>query len=132
MTDNPKPEENLTDEFVALGKNLVEAMRVTWDGPERKRIQQEIETGLDELGVTLRREAENFASSPTGQQIREDVQDLGERLRTGEAQTKIRQEMLSILQTANSELKKVIDLRSAASTADPNSKAAPSEPPGTE
>lgn len=132
MNDNPQAGKDLTDEFVALGKNLMEAMRAAWNTPERKRAQQEIEEGFSELGKTLKREAEYFASSPTGQQLHDDMQDLGERLRSGQAQEKARQEVLSVLQTANNELQKLINQWSASETQDTGGEAAPTEPPKTE
>ena len=108
MDNKTSPEERLADEFQVLGKNLVEALRAAWENPERKRIQQEVETGLLELGDTLKREAENFSNSPTGQQIKEEVTKIGNQLNESQAPEKIRQELLNALQIANTELQKVI------------------------
>ena len=113
MTDNPQPEKKLEDEFRNLGENLVEILRTAWDAPERKRIQGELERGVNELGATLRQEAEHFAASPGGQQIKAEVQDFSERVRSGEIQTKAREELLNALQLANAELQKVIQQWSA-------------------
>ena len=124
MTDNPQPEKKLEDEFRDLGENLVEILRSAWDSPERKRIQGELERGINELGATLRREAEHFASSPGGQQLKAEVQDFSERVRSGEVQTKARDELLNALQLANAELQKVIRTWSAGSDSQ-----SPPEPP---
>ena len=110
MTENTPPEENLADEFRNLGKNLAEALQSAWDNPERKRIVEDVETNLNELGNTLKREAEHFVESPTAQRLKSDIEQLGERVRSSETQDKVRQELMKILQTANSELQKVIDL----------------------
>jgi len=109
MSDDPRPEENLEDEFQVLGKNLVAALRAAWDAPERKRVQEELITGLSGLGSTLKHEADNFAGSAAGQQIKNGVEQVGERLRSTETQEKVRQELLFALKTANTELQKVID-----------------------
>lgn len=131
MTDQTPPEGNLADEFTNLGKNLLEVIQSAWQSPERKRVQQEIEQGLNELGDTLKVEAENFKSSPTGQQLKTDVEELGQRIRSGETQAKIQQELLAVLQTANTELQKVIQKWSASQPgADQGSP--PSGEPGTE
>ena len=116
MTEKPSTEEGLAEEFQALGKNLMEALRAAWEKPERKRVQEQVMTGLNELGSTLKREADHFASSSAGQQIKTGVEQVGERLRSEEAQEKIRQELLSALQSANAELQKVIDRWKTAST----------------
>lgn len=108
MSDEKPRSENLTEEFQALGKNLVEAMRAAWESPERKRLQQEIENGLVELESTIKREAENFSSSPTGQQLKKDVNRIGEKINTSETPEMIRQELLKALQTANFELQNII------------------------
>ena len=122
MSDDPRPEENLEDEFQVLGKNLVAALRAAWDAPERKRVQEELITGLNGLGSTLKHEADNFAGSAAGQQIKNGVEQVGERLRSTETQEKVRQELLFALKTANTELQKVIDRWSArASGADTGS-----------
>lgn len=116
MTEKPSTEEGLAEEFQALGKNLMEALRAAWEKPERKRVQEQVMTGLNELGSTLKREADHFAASSAGQQIKNGVEQVGERLRSEEAQEKIRQELLSALQSANAELQKVIDRWKTAST----------------
>ena len=113
MSDNPRPEGNLEDEFQVLGKNLVAALRAVWDTPERKRVQEDLITGLNGLGSTLKQEADNFTSSPAGQQIRNGVEHVGERLRSAETQEKVRQELLNALKAANNELQKVIERWSA-------------------
>ena len=113
MTEKSTTEESLAEEFQTLGKNLMEALRAAWEKPERKQVQEQVMNGLNELGNSLRREAEHFAASSTGQQIKTGVEQVGERLRSAETQEKIRQELLTILQSANNELQKVVDHWSA-------------------
>jgi hypothetical protein len=109
MSENTPPEGNLGDEFRNLGKNLADALQAAWESPERKRILRDVETNLNEVGDTLKNEAEYFAESQTAQRLKSDIEQLGERVRSSEAQEKIRQELMKILQSANSELQKVID-----------------------
>jgi hypothetical protein len=109
MTDNPKQEGNLENEFQVLGKNLVALIRTAWDTPERKRVQEELVNGVTGLGVTLKHEAGSFVNSSAGQQIKTGVEQMGERLRSVEAQEKVRQEILDALKAANTELQKVIE-----------------------
>jgi hypothetical protein len=109
MSDNPRPEGNLVDEFQVLGKNLVAALRAAWEAPEVKRVQDELVTGLSGLGTTLKQEADNIAGSPAGQQLKNSVEQVGEKLRSAEAQEKVRLELLNALKVANTELQKVID-----------------------
>lgn len=106
MTEGPKFEDNLTDEFRTLGQNLLNTLHAAWERPERKKLQQEIEDGLSELVNTLKDEADTFASSPTGQKVKTEAEDLRQRVQTGEVDTAIRSELLKALQTVNAELKK--------------------------
>jgi hypothetical protein len=134
MSDNPRPGASLEDEFQVLGKNLVAALRAAWDTPERKHVQEELITGLNGLGATLKHEADTFVSSPAGQQIKNGAEQVGERLRSAETQEKVRQELLNALKAANTELQKVIDRWSAKaggsdadSTAETSSQEKPAE-----
>lgn len=107
MTQEQQSENNISDEFRNLGHNLINAMRTAWDNPERKQLQQEIEAGLDEFASTVKEEVDHFNQSPTGQRIKSDIGDLQERVRSGEVETKVRDEILSALRTLNIELAKV-------------------------
>jgi hypothetical protein len=106
MDDTPKPEGSLTEEFRSLGHNLLNTLHAAWDRPERKNLQQEIEDGLSELVTTLKNEAGNLTSSPTGQKVKQEADDLRQRVQNGEVDTAIRAELLKALQTVNAELKK--------------------------
>jgi hypothetical protein len=108
MNEAPKPEDNLTDEFRSLGRNLLNTLQAAWDRPERKNLSQEIETGLTELINTLKDEAGNLASSPTGQKVKTEAEDLRQRVQTGEVDTAVRSELLKALQTVNAELAKAV------------------------
>jgi len=123
------PEENLAEEFRILGKNLSEALRTAWEHPERKRIQDEIVSGLNELGATFKSEMDNFTQSPSGQQIKSEVQEIGERIRDPQVQTRVHQELLSALQSVNAELQKAIERLATRQAPGTSEQASPNEPP---
>ncbi|OGO25177.1 MAG: hypothetical protein A2W33_09680 [Chloroflexi bacterium RBG_16_52_11] len=108
MDDKPNPEESLADEFYNLGQNLIKTLHAAWDRPERKMLQQEIEEGLSELAQTLQREADTFVESPTGQRMKSDLEELHQKVRTGEAETKVRSELLEVFKVVNTELQRVV------------------------
>jgi hypothetical protein len=109
MAETQKSESTLVEEFRYLGQNLIEVLHAAWDSPERRRLQQEIGEGLSDLAVTLRQEIQVFQESPTGQKLREDVEDLRQRIRSGEAEAQVRGELLTALQRVNSELAKAAE-----------------------
>jgi hypothetical protein len=108
MTDNPSPESSLTAELRELGKNLVEAMRAAWEQPERKRFQQEITNGLSDLGNTLKSEATKLQEHPTTQRLRTNVSTAGQRIRSGEVEDKVREDLLTALRNANQQLEQTV------------------------
>lgn len=109
MSDQPPQVENLTDALHKLGENLVQTLQTAWDSPERKKLQQEIEAGLNDITQTVKRQVDDFNQSPTGQQLKADIEELGERVRSGEAEAQLRQELLKALQFINTELEKAAD-----------------------
>ncbi len=111
MDENERPESetpanDVVTELHELGKNLRQALRDAWESEERKKLQGEIETGLSDLGKMLSQAASEFAESPTGQGLKADVEDLHERIRSGEVEAKVRSDLLAALRTVNAELKK--------------------------
>jgi hypothetical protein len=102
-----RPQEiNIGDELRALGDNLIATLREAWGSPERQRLQSEIETGLADLGSSLKKAADDFETSPTGQRLKADIGDFGERVRSGEVESKLRSELLGALRAVNIELEK--------------------------
>lgn len=105
-TQNEPSGSEIADELNALGLHLKEMLRTAWESPERKKVQQEIEVGLSELGETINSAANEFNESPAGQTLRADVEDIKERIRSGDVETKIREEILKALRMVNAELEK--------------------------
>ena len=98
--------DDIGDQLNELGKNLRDALRTAWESDERRKLQQEIEVGLANLGDSLSQAAKEFSDSPTGQNLKEDVKDMHERWQTGEVGTKVRSEIAEALRTVNKELQK--------------------------
>jgi HD-GYP domain-containing protein (c-di-GMP phosphodiesterase class II) len=121
MTGNPETEpggnyeggepedpsqSDVTSEFRRLGQHLKEILQATWESQERRKLQQEIETGLSELGRSLNQTVEEFKESPAGQRIKTEAEDLRGRIRSGELESQLREDLLSILRRVNTELEK--------------------------
>jgi hypothetical protein len=130
--EQPKAEEDLANEFRVLGATLVEAIRTAWERPERKRLQEEIESGLTELGAALRQESETFRESPTGQRLKSEFDDLQERIRSGEAESRLRLELIGALRTINTELRKATERWTGPSDQSESPESPAPEPPDPE
>ena len=107
MTESKDPKTELSDEFRKLGENLAENIKAIWEHPETTQHREEIKEGLVQLGDTLSQAVRDFSESPTGQKLQAGVDDLGEKIRSGEVESKARQELLQALNTINAELEKV-------------------------
>jgi hypothetical protein len=119
MSDNPTPEiepepnvveGKLTEELGSLGRNLIGVLRAAWERPERQKLQQEIEGGLTDLGNTLRKEAKAVSDNTVTQRVKSEVEDLGSRVRSGQVEAKVRDELIGALHIVNTELSKVADI----------------------
>jgi hypothetical protein len=114
MTE-PRPSfEDLGDELRSLGANLRQVLQAAWESDERRRHQEDIERGLDDLARTLRSAGQEFAASPTGQRLRDDVEGLHARLRSSDLDARLREELLAMLRRVNEELEKAAAGRSSA------------------
>ena len=103
MTDDtPTPENELADELRNLGHNLKGILQAAWESEERRKLQNEIQAGLAELQKTVA----DFSASPSGQRLKFEMQDLGERVRSGQVESQLRDDLLAALRTINAELEK--------------------------
>ena len=108
---DPKPDmsaEDLASEFHHLGDNLKTFFVNAWESEQRKTIQTEIETGLSELGDTLKTTADEIQESETGQRIKSEATEFRDRVREGEVEQKVRSDLTNFLQRLNTELEKAI------------------------
>lgn len=117
MTDQPPHKnspgsEEILAELRDLGQNLKGALQAAWQSEKRRRVQKEIEAALTDLSAQLSQAARDFTDSPTGQTIKADVEDFNRRLRSGEVESKILNEVLEALRTVNQELKRAMQHQS--------------------
>ena len=104
MTDPQGQESELVAEFRQLTQNLRSAMQTAWDSPGRHQLQADLQEGLEDMRQTFDQMASDFAKSETGQQLKSDLQDLGDRVKSGELEGQVRAELVSLLQRVNKEL----------------------------
>ncbi len=105
--------DHINEEFNEFGENLKNAFNAAWQSEERQKAQQEIEAGIDHLGKALNEFVASFSASEAGQQMKEEFDDFGERLRSGEVGEKARQELLKALKALNQGLENATERFSA-------------------
>ncbi len=119
------PQKDLADELRELGNHIKDFLHAFWESQERKRVEQEIETGMSNLGDSLNRAANEFQHSPTGQRVKEEFDTISERIRSGDMEASVRRDFLSALRTANSELEKALKKMSSVEKPTTGSEAEP-------
>lgn len=112
MSETTEPQDefksgDLASEFQELGSNLKKIFLSAWESEERKNFQVELEEGLSDLGDSLKQTAQEIHDSETGQRVKAEAEDLRDRVRSGEVEEKIREDLLTALHKVNAELKKV-------------------------
>ncbi len=109
MNDMPETHEDLGEEFRRLGRNLKEALQAAWDSDERQRLEHEIELGLNNAAAALKGAAKEFSETPAGKHLRDEIKDLGKRVRSGEVESKVRQDVVGGLRALNAELERAAE-----------------------
>ncbi len=111
MTDNNNNEygSNFSKEISDLGKNISDLFKTAWDSPQRKEVQKELESGMQEFKETVNRIAEDFSASETGKQIKSELNELKENISSGDLENEIENEILKALNKVNEELSNVIN-----------------------
>ncbi|HLC05182.1 MAG TPA: hypothetical protein VJK02_19280 [Anaerolineales bacterium] len=104
MDQQRNSQPDLGDELRNLGANLKQVLEEAWHSEERERLQQEIESGLQDVAETLRGAAADFERSPAGRRLKSEMQDIGEKMRSGALQGEVRLELVDILRKLNDEL----------------------------
>jgi hypothetical protein len=107
MTEQSESKSELKDEFRKLGENLAESLKALWEHPETMQFRTEMKDGLIQLGDTLSQAVHDFSESPEGQRLQAGVNDIGEKIRSGEVEAKARHELINALNRINIELEKV-------------------------
>lgn len=112
----PPPESELSEEFRRLAENLKQAAAAAWHSEETQKLKQEIRVGLQALETGLKGATAEFAASETGQRVKAGVEDFSERVRSGEVESRVRQDLLAALWVVNETLQKSTQPKGPADT----------------
>ncbi len=106
-TQSDVSQGDIASEFRALGNNLKSVLQSAWESEERKKLQVEIEAGLKDFSRSLDQTFTEFKDSPTGEQLRSDVEEFRDSIKSGKAESEVRSGLLSALRSINEELEKL-------------------------
>jgi hypothetical protein len=111
MTEDPRPEEDLIKEFRRLGENLKGAVQSAWESEERKNLSKEIHSGLNAFAEEMEKAVNDVVESPSGQRVREGLDDISEKVRSGTLAAEVREELLGLLRKINLDLEERVEGR---------------------
>jgi ElaB/YqjD/DUF883 family membrane-anchored ribosome-binding protein len=104
MSEEQGSKSNLEQEFEKLGANIRNALQGAWSSEERKRLSEEIQRGLNQVGNALGKAADDLQQNETVQQVSAEVDEFAEKIRSGEIVQKLRVETIEVLQSLNKDL----------------------------
>ncbi|MBC8506154.1 MAG: hypothetical protein ISR58_12185 [Anaerolineales bacterium] len=107
MTEQQQPD--LASQFREMGDNLKNMMKTAWQSEDAQKLRQDIKNGLSGLSQAANDAVDEFNTSEAGQRLKTETQDFRDRVRSGDVETKAREEISKVLHTINSELQKAID-----------------------
>jgi len=109
MTEEAKPKSELAAEMEALAQQLGATLRAAWHSQERRDIQAEIQTGLQDMSDALERVAQEIAATPAAQRVKAEAAAYRERAREGELGQKAQTDLVAGLRVARDQLQKLAD-----------------------
>ncbi len=98
--------DDLAAEFLKLGQNLKQAAEAAWVSPEGQRLRGEIKSGLQALEKGLSEAAAEMTTGETGQKLKAEVEDFSARVRSGQVEARLREDLLAALRAVNTHLDK--------------------------
>jgi hypothetical protein len=107
MSEDHTEKPDVAEEFRRLGKNLQDALQTAWESEERKSLTRDILSGLEGLSNAVEEAAHDLAESEVGKQVKEEVNDLAERVRKGEIADSLREDFMRALRKVNAELENI-------------------------
>ena len=106
MSENEKPQPDVTAQFHELGENIKSFFQSAWTSEESQKFRQELQDGLAELGKAVNEAVEDIKTSETGQKIKEEAEDFKARVKRGDVEEKAREELSKVLDFLNIEIGK--------------------------
>ena len=106
--ENPVEEgHDVASNIRRLGDNLVELLQAAWDRPERKKVQSDVEKGLDDFGKSVQKATDDFAESETAQKLKSGVDDFRGRVDEKGITDTVRSDLEDVLERLNAQLEKL-------------------------
>jgi hypothetical protein len=104
-------EQQLREELTSLGQSFVEVVRVAWNSEQRRRLEQDLKTGLNSVAANLEDGFKKVSEDPRSKEFVEQAEDVaesvGEKVRKSEVAQEIGAGLLKGLRALGAQLDKL-------------------------
>jgi ElaB/YqjD/DUF883 family membrane-anchored ribosome-binding protein len=105
MSEQNKQSE-IVNELNKLGENLGNLLRGIWESDERKSLERELTTGLDQLSKKLSETADNIRNDAYVNNVKKEVKDALDTARVPQIFDEIQNGIVETLKKVNDDLSK--------------------------
>jgi hypothetical protein len=109
VSEEPQAERSIADELAKLGQQLAAAAQKAWDSDERRRLQNEITTGVQRLGQELSGAVGKAADSEQAKELKTRATKVAEDVQKTDVIEEVRKGLLVGLEAINRELGKMLE-----------------------
>jgi uncharacterized protein (DUF2164 family) len=107
--ETKKPKSELAAEMESLAQQLGATLRAAWYSQERRDIQAEIETGLQDMSESLKQVSQEIAATPAAQRVKAEADTYRERTKEGDLGRKVQADLAAGLRAVSEQLRKLAD-----------------------
>ncbi len=110
IPDNEKPKQETPDiaaEFAEVGRKLRETINVAWNSQERRKIQAEVQDGLQRLVKEVDEAVKTLRETEPGQKVETGVKQIREDIESGKVGDEIRKGLVTALRGLSDALDKM-------------------------
>ncbi len=109
VSEEPTAERSIADELAKLGQQLATAAQKAWDSDERRRLQNEVTTGVQRFGQELSGAVNKAAESDQAKEFKTRATRVAEDMQKTDVIEEVRKGLLVGLEAINRELGKLLE-----------------------
>ena len=103
-TENKQNSSDLTNELNQLGENLANLLRAAWESEERRSVEREITTGLEQMNKKLADAADQIRHDAALNQAKRSAKEAWETAHGPQVLNELRMGVLDTLKAINADL----------------------------
>ncbi len=106
-TNRQEAGKELIDELTRLGQRFVEVVEVAWNSEQRKKLEEDLKSGLVTVANSLEDGIKRVSSSKEAKEAVSAAEDVAEKVRTSKVGVELSQALAQGLRTLSEQLEKL-------------------------